>query len=253
MAKKSTRKGAKKPKAKSKHKSAPKVVPPSYKVVYIAVDDIKVAGQRRQVNPEKVGELKDSIAKLGLRTPLTIRPLKGGEKRLITGLHRLEAVKALGLKKVPCVYIRGGPRVAELWEISENLHRSGLTTLEENMLIARWLKLTSAGQTISAQNGQKKGPGRPTGGHSAAARALPGKGTETAKRKKIERAVKIAEINPDALQAAIDAGFADSQKKLLQIADQKGKAAQFKRIEQLKKSPSKTKPSASAGSASDSK
>lgn len=70
-------------------------------------------------------------------------------------------MKALKRKTVPCVYIKGGKRVAELWEVSENLHRAELTALEESILIARWLKLTGAGESISAQNGQKKGRGRP--------------------------------------------------------------------------------------------
>jgi hypothetical protein len=52
---------------------------PPYKVYHVAVDEIKVVGKRRQVNPDKVQDLKGSVAKLGLRTPLTIRNV-GGKK-----------------------------------------------------------------------------------------------------------------------------------------------------------------------------
>ena len=153
---------------------------PSYKIHHILVEQIEVSKKRRQVHPEKVKDLNDSIATIGLRTPLTVRPL-WGKKPLITGLHRLEAVKALGWKKVPCVYITGGEKVARLWEISENLHRAELTDLEEYEYIAEWLKLTEEDKPVSAQNGQKGKTGRPKGGLSEAARKLPGKGTEFGK------------------------------------------------------------------------
>jgi ParB-like chromosome segregation protein Spo0J len=206
---------------------------PSYKVGYALVNEIKVEGKRRQIHPDKVKDLKQSAAKIGLRAPLTIR-LVNGEKHLITGLHRLEAVKSLGWKKVPVVYFKGGAKLARLWEISENLHRAELTAVEESDLIAEWFKLTDAEEEVSAQNGQKKQPGRPKGGISAAAAKLPGKGTVSAKRKQIAGALKIAKIDPEVKQAAVDAGFADNKKKLGEIAEEKGKAAQFKKLQQLK-------------------
>jgi ParB-like chromosome segregation protein Spo0J len=218
---------------------------PTYKIHHIVVDQIEVSGKRRQLHPEKVKDLKDSIARIGLRTPLTIRSFNSGKKQLITGVHRLHAVKALGWKKVPCVYITGGAKVARLWEISENLHRAELTALEESELIAEWLQLTGEEKGLSAQNGQKQEPGRPKGGIAAAARKLPGKGTETAKRKKITGAVKIAGIDPEVKQAAVDAGLADSKTKLAQIAEEKGKEAQLAKVKALAKSSGKAGPDTS--------
>ena len=191
---------------------------PSYKVHDDPIDQIKV-GERRPVNPEKVKELAESISKIGLWTPLTIRRV-GDDKNLVAGLHRLEAAKCLGWKKVPCVYIKGGTVIARLWEISENLHRAELTVLEEGELIAEWLKLT--GTDLSAQNGQKGNSGRPKGGVSDAATNLPGKGTVSAKRHKIQRAVQIAAIDPEARQEIVATGFDDSQTKLLKIAGEEG-------------------------------
>jgi ParB-like chromosome segregation protein Spo0J len=207
---------------------------PSYKAYDVVVSEIEVLGKRRQINPEKVKELKESVAEIGLRTPITIRVVNG-TKQLITGLHRLEAVKALGWKKIPAVKIKGGKKVARLWEISENLHRAELTALEESELIAEWLQLTGAEKEVSAENGQKQKPGRPKGGIAAAARKLPGKGTETAKRKKITGAVKIAGIDSEVKQAAVDAGLADSKTKLAQIAEEKGKEAQLAKVKALAK------------------
>jgi sRNA-binding protein len=92
---------------------------PSYEVTYIAVDEIKVPGGRRQLSPGTMASLKDSIAVIGLRSPLTVCKING-VTRLVGGLHRLEAVKALGWKTAPVVHIEGSEKVARLWEISEN-------------------------------------------------------------------------------------------------------------------------------------
>jgi ParB-like chromosome segregation protein Spo0J len=206
---------------------------PSYKIHYIAVEQIEVSKKRRQVHPEKVKDLKDSIATIGLRTPLTVRPL-WGKKPLITGLHRLEAVKALGWKKVPCVYITGGEKVARLWEISENLHRAELTDLEEYEYIAEWLKLTEEDKPVSAQNGQKGKTGRPKGGLSEAARKLPGKGTESAKRHKLTRAAKVGGLDAEVRRGIVDAGLANSPTKFIAIASKSDKDAQLKELQRLK-------------------
>jgi ParB-like chromosome segregation protein Spo0J len=208
---------------------------PSYKIHYIAVEQIEIGKKHRQVHPKKVNGMKNSIATIGLRTPLTIRPFKSGKKRLSTGVHRLEAVKALGWKKVPCVYITGGEKVARLWEISENLHRAELTALEESEFIAEWLKLTEQkDEDVSAQNGQKGKIGRPKGGVSDAARKLPGKGTQSAKRHKISRAAKIAGIDAEVKRQIVEAGFADKPNKLNAIGSKPDKDAQLKELQRLK-------------------
>jgi ParB-like chromosome segregation protein Spo0J len=206
---------------------------PSYKIHHILVEQIEVSKKRRQVHPEKVKDLKDSIATIGLRTPLTVKPL-WGKKPLITGLHRLEAVKALGWKKVPCVYITGGEKVARLWEISENLHRAELTDLEEYEYIAEWLKLTEEDKPVSAQNGQKGKTGRPKGGLSEAARKLPGKGTESAKRHKLTRAAKVGGLDAEVRRGIVDAGLANSPTKFIAIASKSDKDAQLKELQRLK-------------------
>jgi ParB/RepB/Spo0J family partition protein len=208
---------------------------PSYKIHYVAIDQIQVSKKHRQVHPEKLVGLKVSIAKIGLRTPLTVRSFKSGKKRLITGVHRLEAAKALGWKKVPCVYITGGETVARLWEISENLHRAELTALEESEFIAEWLKLTEQNDDdVSAENGQKGKIGRPKGGVSDAARKLPGKGTQSAKRHKIASAKKIAGIDAEVKRQIVDAGLADKPTKLNAIASKPDKNAQLKELQRLK-------------------
>ena len=63
---------------------------------------------------------------------------------------------------------------------------------------------------------------------------LPGK-TQAAKQKTLDRRLKIAGIDPAAKQAARDAGFADSQTKLSQIAREQTPEDQLAKVKALAK------------------
>jgi len=66
------------------------------KTVTIAIDDIYVpVKRRRDLNPETVEALAESIMEDGLQTPIGVRR-DGDRFVLVSGLHRLEACKALG-------------------------------------------------------------------------------------------------------------------------------------------------------------
>ena len=104
---------------------------PSYDVQDVKIADIKILGRRRALNPAKINELAESISSLGIQSPISTRLVKRDlgwgktktELVLVSGLHRLEAVKQLGKTTIPCVILKGGKRIARMWEISENLHR----------------------------------------------------------------------------------------------------------------------------------
>jgi sulfiredoxin len=93
---------------------------PSYDVLNLKIADIKITGRRRALKPAKINELAESIASLGLQSPITVRLVKrdlgwGKAKTewvLVNGLHRMEAMKQLGQKKIPRFIIAGGKRVA---------------------------------------------------------------------------------------------------------------------------------------------
>jgi ParB-like chromosome segregation protein Spo0J len=130
---------------------------------------------------------------------------------LVAGLHRLEAVKQLGLDRIKCIFVEGEDIECRLLEITENLHRSELTVAERAEHIAEWIRLTEAKQ-VSSQVATKPQGGRPESGTRAAAREL-GVGKDEA-----HRAVKIASITPAAKEAAKAAGLDDNQSALLKVA-----------------------------------
>ena len=66
------------------------------KDVVIPIEEIYVPAARRgPVDADKVNALAESIAENGLQSPILVRPDKA-RYVLVSGLHRLEACKALG-------------------------------------------------------------------------------------------------------------------------------------------------------------
>jgi ParB family chromosome partitioning protein len=195
---------------------------------------IAIANRHRPLNSEGVDRLKESIGSVGLRTPITIRIVDGwedggevfdGQPVLVTGRHRLEAVKALGWDTIECFIFDGDDEIdAELWEIAENLHRAELTAQERSDHIAEWIRLleekqerereeqNQPSQVGTAEIGYKKPPPQSESGTNAAARELGISKTQA------HRAKLIASIPDEVKQAAADAGLADNQSALERIA-----------------------------------
>lgn len=69
------------------------------------VADIRVLGKHRPLVKKKVRELADSIKAIGLNTPPTVR-LRKKRPVLVTGYHRLAAVKLLSWSYIDCLVIR---------------------------------------------------------------------------------------------------------------------------------------------------
>lgn len=105
------------------------------------IENIEVPARKREVDPEAVKTLAASMEKIGLRTPITIRSNDDSMAVLVAGLHRLEAAKSLGWEKIDCFVLDCDEIDAELWEISENLHRAGLSKEQRDEQIRRYAAL----------------------------------------------------------------------------------------------------------------
>jgi ParB-like chromosome segregation protein Spo0J len=215
----------------------------SYKVHDIAIAKIKVVDKHRALDPRKFQALNGSVDTIGLRTPITVRNV-GGEIQLVAGVYRYEVAKARKWKTVPCLFIKGGRTIARMWQIAENLHRAELTALEEAEQFAEWVKLKESLEPKSEE--KKNGPGRPEGVITKAANDLPVPGkTVAAKRKAIDRRLKIAGIDPEAKEAARRAGLDDSPTKLEKIAREKTPEARLAKVKELSSRKRDPSPSAS--------
>ncbi len=71
----------------------------------VKIDDIHVpVNRRRTLKAKTVGELAESILENGLEKPIGVR--RDGERFvLVTGLHRLEACKALGEENITAIIV----------------------------------------------------------------------------------------------------------------------------------------------------
>lgn len=187
----------------------------------LAIDDIIVGDGHRDVNAAAVKRLADSIDKIGLRHPITVRE-KGDKYFLVAGRHRMEACKKLGRDFVQATIVRMTNDDARLWEIAENLHRAELSKLERDENIAEWIKITdklSQSATVLGGRGNE-------GGVRAAAREL-GVNKDDA-----HRAVRVASLSDEAKEAAREAGLDDNRSALLEAASKGTIAEQVAAIHQ---------------------
>lgn len=187
------------------------------RVAHIKPSGIFVRDGRRPVDTEMVARLADSINRLGMLQPLTVS-YTDGNVCLVAGAHRLAAAKKLGLAEVPVVLVEGNDVELRLAEIAENLHRVDLTTLERDEQLAEWIRLTEAKRVQSSQSAtieSKRVDGRghrPEGGVNAASREL---GVSKADA---HRAVKVADLAPEAKKAARELRLDDNRTALLEAA-----------------------------------
>ena len=183
-------------------------------VVTIPVKEVVVAENRHILKINSSSWLYESIQLIGLRTPISVRARADGKYDLVAGRQRLLAMTRLNSTAIPAfVFDSSTPdRDIELWELSENLHRSDLDRLERAQLTNRYWKLEKEAKTamvdsqstaqetaeeVSGQVDQKpvKG-GRPKSGVSQTAREL------NRPLKEVQRDIKIATLSPEAADAA---------------------------------------------------
>jgi ParB/RepB/Spo0J family partition protein len=192
--------------------------------------------RRRTINTENVRTLAASMKAIGLQTPITVVPHKVGATSrvvLVAGLHRVEAAKALGWESIPALLVVGGGNDHRRWQIEENLNRADLIALDRAEAIADWVRLIETPRSVSGQNVHQS-PGRPLGGIAEAARSLrvPGP-TEEARRKVVERAIKVDRMSDEAKDMARALGLADKQSALIAIAKEPTPATQVAKVHAL--------------------
>lgn len=80
------------------------------KSVQVEIEQIYVpALLRRTLDPNKVQRLAEDILSNGLQTPIQVRR-DGDRYVLVTGLHRLEAMRALGESVIDSLIVRARMR-----------------------------------------------------------------------------------------------------------------------------------------------
>jgi ParB-like chromosome segregation protein Spo0J len=210
----------------------------------IKTKDLIVGKRFRQPRDEDVAQLAESLKKLGQPRAITAGLSRlNGKHPVIAGATLVKAAEMLGWTTVRADIVKCTGAQARQWEIAENLYRAHLTALEEAKHMAEWVRLIANSESVSRQNVDK--PGRPEGAITKAARMLPIKGkTEKARRKTIERRLKIASMSPEAEAAAKKAGLDNNRDALREIANEDTAEAQTQKAEQITKDKVKGKSAA---------
>jgi ParB family chromosome partitioning protein len=94
---------------------------------------------RRDINPEKLQELADSIKAQGVIQPVVVRQLDSEKYEIVAGERRWRAAQLAGLHEVPVVVKEIDDRTAMAVALIENIQREDLNPLEEAEALARLL------------------------------------------------------------------------------------------------------------------
>lgn len=101
-------------------------------VKYIAIERLKKSfvQPRCRFDEQKIAQLAESIARLGVLQPLIVRKKKD-DYEIIAGERRYRAAFLAGLFKLPCVVVPVGDEEAMTIALVENVQRENLNIIEE--------------------------------------------------------------------------------------------------------------------------
>lgn len=150
------------------------------RTAHLPVDCIVIGERHRALSDDACDRISSSMKQIGLRNPISIRivdnyvnedgEVSDGVPALVAGLHRLEAAKRLGWSHIDCIEVDDDAIKAEMWEISENLHRLDLTKEQRDEHIRRYAELldmqtdVQSRQSVAIESKRSDGRGhRPQG------------------------------------------------------------------------------------------
>lgn len=92
---------------------------------------------RRDMEPESLQELADSIAAQGIMQPIVVRPVSKTTFEIIAGERRWRAAQMAGLETVPCLVRDVPDETAIALALIENIQRENLNPVEEAVALQR--------------------------------------------------------------------------------------------------------------------
>ena len=112
------------------------------RLCHIPVDQIQRGKYqpRRDMNPEALEELANSIRAQGIIQPIVVRHLLGGRYEIVAGERRWRAAKMAGLKEIPTIVKDIPDEAAVAIALIENIQRESLNPIEESMALQRLLE-----------------------------------------------------------------------------------------------------------------
>ena len=211
---------------------------------FVAIDEIDLSHTIRPYNAAVVAELAQSIRAIGLQTPLTCI-VRDDQHVLVSGRNRLEALRVIGCEQAPVRIVDFDDVDAQLWQLSENLHRAELTKLQYDQQVVRYaelLKVKLAGESAAPPlQAPKVEPLRQTGAHCGEPVADRVSSRFVARElnipeQTVRRAYQTAFLSSEAQEAAVETGLDDNRSVLLEAAKERTPEAQTATIRRLAES-----------------
>ncbi len=95
---------------------------------------------RRDMSPQALEELAESIKAQGVMQPIVVRPIGGEKYEIIAGERRWRATQLAGLDKIPAVIREVADETAIAMALIENIQREDLNPIEEALALQRLQK-----------------------------------------------------------------------------------------------------------------
>jgi len=92
---------------------------------------------RRDMNPQALEELAQSIRRQGLMQPVVVRPLDDERYEIIAGERRWRASQLAGLERIPALVREVSDEAAVAMALIENIQREDLNPIEEATALQR--------------------------------------------------------------------------------------------------------------------
>lgn len=143
---------------------------PGYMEVPVSAIETSPYQARRDISPEQLAELAESIRSEGLLQPIVVR--KHGDKfQLVAGERRWRAFQLLKIKTIPARLVEASNASSAAIGLIENLQREGLNPIEEAYGYASLIRDFDLTQE---QTAERVGKGRPTVANALRLLALDG-------------------------------------------------------------------------------
>lgn len=146
------------PAAQANHAAPASPAAPGFLEVPVLSIEPSPSQARKEISPEHLTELAESIRSEGLLQPIVVR--KHGDKyQLIAGERRWRAYQMLKIKTIPARLVEASNASAAVLGLIENLQREGLNPIEEAYGYASLIRDFNLTQEAAAE---RVGRGRPS-------------------------------------------------------------------------------------------
>ena len=92
---------------------------------------------RKDIEPESLRELADSIVAQGVMQPIVVRPVSDKRYEIIAGERRWRAAQLVGMQMIPAVIRNVSDQAAIAMALIENIQREDLNPIEEAVALQR--------------------------------------------------------------------------------------------------------------------